>query len=232
MWHNKRETERSFFVDREAVRGEKNDYKLFMNYHKPRVPVKNPKELQEICEAPILGGTPPKSDESYYGGDHLWVNISDMKAKRVVDTETKLSDKGAERLSRKSIKKGTLLMSFKLTLGKTAYAGADLFTNEAICGLVPKDKSDDTVAEYLYYVLPLLNYLPYAQRAAKGLTLNKELIRMVEVPFPEKEERKRISENLKRMTHDLKQKREKYARDLEQREQQIQDYMQDILTED
>ena len=60
-------------------------------------------------------------------------------------------------------------MSFKLTLGKTAYAGKDLFTNEAICGLIPKDKNDETVMEYLYHILPLMNYMPYAQRAAKGL---------------------------------------------------------------
>ena len=229
MWNDKQETKKSFFVKKESVKGTKEDYKLFMNCHKPRISIKHPKELRDICETPILGGTPPKSEKSYYGGSHLWVNISDMKEKHVVHTETTLSNRGAKRLKSKSIKKGTLLMSFKLTLGKTAYAGKDLFTNEAICGLIPRDTTDETIQEYLYYVLPLINYLPYAQRASKGLTLNKELILEIEVPFPSKSERKRIIKNLKRMTHAFKEKQEEYKKDLENRAQAIQGYMQGIL---
>lgn len=98
----------------------------------------------------LLGGTPRKKDKSDYGGDHLWVNIADMKGKHILCAETKLIDKNAERMKNKKVKKGMLLMSFKLTLSKTAYVGEDLFTNEAICGLVPKDKEYETIVEYLY----------------------------------------------------------------------------------
>ena len=230
LWNDKKETEISFFVDFDTIKGRRKDYKLFMNYHKPRIAIKNPKELGEICEEPILGGTPHRSDKSYYGGHHLWAIISDMKQKHIVNTETKLSDKGKERLKSKIIQKGTLLMSFKLTIGKTAYAGEDLFTNEAICGLVPKDKSDETILEYLYYVLPLIDYMPYAQRASKGLTLNKELVPVVEVPFPSKEKRKEIIEILKAMTQDLMDKRKEYIKDLEDRDMRIKTYMSSILT--
>ncbi len=229
LWNDKEETEKSFFVDFDTIKGPRGDYKLFMNYHKLRAPIKNPKELLEICEEPILGGTPSKNDKSYYGGKHLWANISDMKQKHITDTETKLSDKGKEKLKNKYLAKGTLLMSFKLTLGKTAYAGIDLFTNEAICGLLPQDKNDETILEYLYYVLPLMNYTPYAQMASKGLTLNKELIQTVEVPFPGKAERKKIVENLKQMTHELRDKNVEYKKDLERRGGEIENYMQSIL---
>ena len=228
-WNAKEETEKSFFVDFDNIRGYGEDYKLFMNYHKPRVPIKHPKELMEICEEPVLGGTPAKNDKSYYGDKYLWANISDMKHKYITDTEIKLSNKGKDKLKNKMIKKGTLLMSFKLTLGKTAIAGNDLFTNEAICGLVPKDKSDETIIEYLYYILPLMNYMPYAQRASKGFTLNKELISTVEVPFPSKEERKKIVNHLKQMIEDLKYKKEEYKQDLEIREKEIESYMDSIV---
>ena len=205
------------------------DYKLFMNYHKPRVPIKNPKELMEICKDPVLGGTPTKNDKSYYGDKYLWATISDMKHKYITDTEIKLSDKGKDKLKNKMIKKGTLLMSFKLTLGKTAIAGNDLFTNEAICGLVPKDKSDETIIEYLYYILPLMNYMPYAQRASKGFTLNKDLISTIEVPFPNKEERKTIVNELKQMIENLDNKKKEYKQDLDKRDQEIENYMESIL---
>ena len=231
LWNTKEKTEKSFFVDFDTVRGPKKDYKLFMNYYKPRIPMKNPKELMEICQEFILGSTPQKSDKSYYGGNHLWVNISDMKQKYITDTETKLSDKGKEKIKNKVIPKGTLLMSFKLTLGKTAYAGRELFTNEAICGLIPKDKNDETIKEYLYYVLPLMDFTPYAQRASKGLTLNKELISTVEVPFPNKEERNKIIEKLRKMNKDLADKRQEYEQDLHKRGEEIEKFIESIVVD-
>ena len=91
-------------------------------------------------------------------------------------------------------------MSFKLTLGKTAFAGKDIFTNEAMCSLVLKKKYDtEEVKEYLYHILPLIDYVPYAQRAAKGSTLNKDLIPTVEVPFPDIKERNNLIKKKKQL---------------------------------
>lgn len=232
IWNDKEETEKSFFVDIEKIvqPKDKPKYKLFMNFYKPRREIKNPKELGDICEEPILGGTPAKKSKEFYGDKYLWVNISDMKRKEITDTQVKLSELGKEYLEKKEIKKGTLLMSFKLTLGKTAFAGKDLFTNEAICGLIPKDKTDDTISEYLYYVLPLINYMPYAQRASKGYTLNKDLISTVEIPFPDKSERKKIIEKLKKLTEELKNKKEEFKKQIENKEKEIDDFMESIIT--
>ena len=96
LWHSKKNTDKSFFVsiDKIIQPKDKPKYKLFMNYYKPRRSIKNPKELGEICEEPILGGTPAKKDKSYYGDKYLWVNISDMKSKEITDTQFKLSGKG------------------------------------------------------------------------------------------------------------------------------------------
>ena len=152
-----------------------------------------------------------------------------MKQKHIVDTELKLSEKGKEYLSSKLIKKGTLLMSFKLTLGKTAFAGKDLYTNEAICGLVPKDKSDDSISEYLYYVLPLINYMPYAQRASKGFTLNKELVSTVEIPFPSKQKRVQIINQLKSMLENLTAEKERFRKEIEEMEKGINVFFENVL---
>lgn len=232
LWNDKQVTERSFFVDIDKIvqPKEKPKYKLFMNYYKARRQIKNPKELGEICEEPILGGTPAKKDKSYYGDKYLWVNISDMKSKEIIDTQFKLSEKGKEKLKTKEIKEGTLLMSFKLTLGKTAFAGKSLYTNEAICGLIPIDKSDETISEYLYYVLPLIDYMPYAQRASKGYTLNKDLVPTVEIPFPSKLERKKIIEELKKLTGELKKKKEEFKKEISGKEKQIEDFMESIIS--
>ncbi|MBF0537824.1 MAG: N-6 DNA methylase [Nitrospirae bacterium] len=184
----------------------KDSYKLFLNYYKykRKRKVKDPIELNKMCKEFVIGHTPDKKNQDFYGDKYLWVTISDMKEKHITNTELKLSEDGASKMGgKKLINKGELLMSFKLTLGKTAFAGQNLFTNEAICSLVLNNEYDtDEIREYLYYVLPLIDYAPYAQRAAKGFTLNKKLIPMVEVPFPDPHSRKRIVDKIKTLIHE------------------------------
>lgn len=190
-WIDKLTTSKSFFVDFETIKN--NNYKLTMNAYKARKPRITPtKTLRELCLEPVLGGTPSREYHQYWKGDKLWVKISDMNRYIINDTEEKLTDKGVEKSSVKKISKGTLLFSFKLTVGKVAFAGKELYTNEAIVGLIPKDKKDKLLSKYLYYVLPTLDYLPYAQRATKGFTLNSDSIEEIEVPYPKKSIRKKI----------------------------------------
>ena len=68
----------------------------------------------------------------------------------ISDTKEKITEKAIKESNVKLIPKGTTLISFKLSIGKTAIAGADLYTNEAIAGLIPKDK-DKLLDKYIYY---------------------------------------------------------------------------------
>ena len=151
--------------------------------------------LSKICKEPMLGATPPRNDRECWKGENLWVSIADMTQKYIADTNEKITDKGVKTSSVKKLPKDTLLFSFKLSIGKVAFAGKTLYTNEAIVGLVPKDKQDKYMSKYLYYILPLIDYTPYAQRATKGITLNKESIGDVEIPIPSFEIRKKIVDN-------------------------------------
>ena len=191
LWADKSNSEHSFSVDFETIK--KNRYKLTMNAYKVKTKRKTPiKTLGELCEPPLLGGTPPRQDPECWNGENLWAKISDMKDMFIYDTDEKISDKGVEKSSVKKIGKGTLLFSFKLTVGKVTITGEELYTNEAIAALIPRDKTDKNLTKYLYYVLPILDYVPYAQRATKGSTLNSDSIVDVEVPFPSPEIREKI----------------------------------------
>ncbi len=188
LWNDKANSVRSFSVDFATI--EKNNYKLTMNSYKTRTSYKCPiKLLNDLCESPIIGGTPARKDPSYWEGDNLWVKISDMKDKVIEDTEEKITNEGIENSSTKKISVGTLLFSFKLTIGRVGFAGKELYTNEAITALVPLNKQDKSLAEYLYYVLPTIDYIPFAQRATKGYTLNSDTIGDVEVPYPDEKAR-------------------------------------------
>ncbi len=205
IWSDKEDSKRSFSIDYNTIK--KNHYKLTMNSYKTKTVRKVPvKPLSEICEKPMLGATPPRNDRECWKGNNLWVSITDMTQKYIIDTNEKITDKGVKISSVKKLPKNTLLFSFKLTVGKVAFAGKTLYTNEAIAGLVPKDKKDNYMSRYLYYILPLIDYTPYAQRATKGMTLNKESIGDVEIPIPSPEIRKKIvdeAESNEQKKHDL-----------------------------
>jgi len=98
-----------------------------------------------------IGGTPSTSRDDYFEGDNIWVTIADMNKKDLIkDTEAKISDEAKIRSNVKKVPKGSLLFSFKLSVGYTAFAGCDLFTNEAIASFLPNQKLD---LNFLKYVL-------------------------------------------------------------------------------
>ncbi len=126
----------------------------------------------------IMGFTPDRNDDSYwFGGKNTWVKISDIKDDMYLsDSDEKITDLGIK--PKKLLPTGTLLFSFKLSIGKVAITDKPLYTNEAIAGLII---DDPIIRKYLYYVLPRLDY--GTNRATKGETLNKDSVEELEIPF-------------------------------------------------
>lgn len=149
-------------------------------------------QLQQICEIQI-GKTPSRSVPDYWDGNLPWVAISDLSTNRTVAvTKEKITQLGVKKSGSKLIPKGTLLLSFKLSLGKRAFAGCDLFTNEAIASLQILD-SAIIDCKYLYWALGMIDYERLVDRAAKGKTLNKAKLRVLPIPLPPLDEQKRIA---------------------------------------
>jgi len=154
--------------------------------------------LGEICDIEI-GGTPSRSEERYWwkssdDGIRLpWVSISDMKRKVVIDTKESITELGASQSNCKHIPKGTLLMSFKLTIGRLAFAGRDLYTNEAISAIKPIRSA---LPEFLYYGLQQWNLTGDSDQAVKGVTLNKQKLQEIPCLLPPLPEQKKIIEIL------------------------------------
>ena len=150
------------------------------------------KKLGEVCDV-VIGGTPRRGISKYWDGGELpWVSIADLSrnGREMSDTKEKITDIGAKESNVKLLKKGTLLFSFKLSIGKVAFAGVDLYTNEAIAGLRIKDEKE-LDKEFLFYFLQQLNF-DDAQKAVKGKTLNKEKIKNLRIPVPPIAEQKKI----------------------------------------
>lgn len=147
--------------------------------------------LGKLCEVKI-GGTPDRNNTSYFGGANLWVSIAEMKGQTIIDTKEKLTDEGVKHSNVKLIKKGTTLLSFKLSIGKTAIAGVDLYTNEAIAALIPL--SNEITDDYLFHLFnSRLIDLQNVGNKAFGKSLNSKYLREeVRIPKPDVETQKKV----------------------------------------
>jgi type I restriction enzyme S subunit len=154
------------------------------------------KRLGEICEI-SMGRTPSRLNPAFWGAGHVWLSIADLHGKVLSSSKEQITPLGAS--SMRVIPKGTLLMSFKLSIGRLCFAGCDLYTNEAICGFNNLLANSD----YLYYALSRTDFSLYGKQAVKGYTLNKKSLALVEVPLPSNEEQAAIANVLSSMDAEL-----------------------------
>lgn len=144
----------------------------------------------------LMGKTPPRNNSTFWDTkkitNNLWVSIADLskyEGKEIHDTKEYITDEGAKNITQ--VTKGSLLVSFKLTLGKMAFAGEQLYTNEAIMSLPPKDGID---LKFLFYYFSSLdwNQLVSGNEKVKGKTLNKKSLSGISVPILQISDQQRI----------------------------------------
>ena len=126
-----------------------------------------------------IGKTPVRGETAYWHPASIpWVSISDMKEYGLVqNTKERISNK-ASKVFGDIVPKGTLLMSFKLTVGRTAFLDINAFHNEAIISIFPY-VAKEVMKRYLFYTLPLLANMGNSKDAIKGKTLNANSIIIV-----------------------------------------------------
>lgn len=154
-------------------------------------------KLGALCSIE-LGSTPARKSKSLWDEKretgNVWLSIADMpNSLNAVASDSKEYVSDAAAKSMKVVPAGTLLVSFKLTLGRLCYAGRDLFTNEAIAALLNLDERAVT-KEFLYWYLTFFDWQEAAagDEKVKGKTLNKAKLKELEVWLPPLEEQKQI----------------------------------------
>ena len=146
-----------------------------------------------------MGKTPPRKEAEYWNNPiHSWVSIADMVADgHISRTKEGISEYAADKSFKgKKSPAGTLLMSFKLTVGKVSLLDIDAFHNEAIISIYPFVDDDKTMTSYLFAVMPLLSKLGETKTAIKGNTLNSDSLDKLWIPLPPFNEQKRICAKL------------------------------------
>ena len=144
-----------------------------------------------------MGKTPSRNVAEYWGGEHKWVSIADIgnAGKYISETKECITDEGISGSGIKIVPKGTVIMSFKLSIGKTAIASEDMYTNEAIMAFI--DKGVYPVdPNYLYHLCCGTDWTAGTNKAVMGLTLNKATLSDKEINLPTFQEQKEIAEKL------------------------------------
>ena len=127
-----------------------------------------------------MGKTPDRKNFSLFEGDNIWVSIKDLEDKYISSSKECISDEAASNIN--IVKSGTVIMSFKLTIGKCAIAATDLYTNEAIMAFNTND-GYEIDSSFLYYYLQGYEW-EGLNNAVMGLTLNKSTISKHKISFP------------------------------------------------
>ena len=140
-------------------------------------------KLGEVCEIRI-GKTPNRSQTLYWGGDYPWLSISDMKGKILCTTKEKITQEAVQKEKMQIVSKGTVVMSFKLSIGKVGILAENMYTNEAIANFVVKNNKM-LFNEYLYYALQGMNFDSLTDRAVMGRTLNKAKLNNLSIVYNE-----------------------------------------------
>lgn len=154
--------------------------------------------LSDLCEIRI-GRTPSRSQREYWGIGHPWLSIADMNQGRLLNTtKEQITQLAADIVMGPPVPVGTVLLSFKLSIGKVGISQIPIYTNEAIAALPIKD-SAEIDAEFLYWTLRTINLTGEVDRAAMGQTLNKSKLARLRIPIPSLLEQRRIVKALDRV---------------------------------
>ena len=131
------------------------------------------------------GWTPPTGNELFFGGEHLWANISDIGEKFLSSTSKTITDAGIRATKIKKSPKGSLLFSFKLSIGQVSIVSEDMYTNEAIATFLP---SESLNVPYMYWAAPLFIPRNAEENIYGAKLLNQERISNADFVLPSTDE--------------------------------------------
>lgn len=143
------------------------------------------------------GGTPDRSEPSYWSGDIPWVTTGEIQFNTITGTTEKITPAGMKNSAAKLFPAGTLLMAMYgqgKTRGQVARLGIDATTNQACAAIKAGDACD---VEYLYqFLVSQYDAIRELGNAGTQQNLNAGLIKEITLPLPPKIEQDRIAQTV------------------------------------
>lgn len=160
-----------------------------------------------------MGRTPSRDKKDYWNtNDNKWISIADLtkSVKYVTNTKEYISDSAVIESGIKIIPAKTVVMSFKLSIGKTAITSEDMYSNEAIMAFHDKHVVE-LLPDYIYYMFKYKKWDNGSNTAVKGKTLNKAILLEHEIEICSLEKQKYIVKILDKVSSILEDKNHQLA---------------------
>jgi len=162
------------------------------------------KRADEIFKINI-GKTPPREQSEWFNDEDSkvkWVSIKDINNSTVYAFETSetVTEMAVSKFNMNVAKAHTVLLSFKLTVGKVAITTEDTTTNEAIAHFNIEDENQ-MCSEYIYFYLKNFPYDSLGSTSSIGTAINSKVVKAMPVLLPPK---KVINDYKKDVVNDFK----------------------------
>lgn len=154
-----------------------------------------------------IGKTPPRKQKEWFSlnpDDYTWISISDMGSSGafITDSSEYLTPDAVDKFNVKVVPDNTVILSFKLTVGRIAITVGPTTTNEAIAHFKTEEKS---IVEYLYCYLKSFDFSSLGSTSSIGTAVNSKTIKAMKFVVPDDSELKEfygvvkpIFENIRR----------------------------------
>ena len=155
-------------------------------------------KLGEVCTI-VSGSTPKTSVTSYWDGNIKWITPAELNEDTfyIMDSVRHITEDGKEKTGLSYLPTGTVILSSRAPIGKTAIAGCEMCCNQGFKNLIC---SDAIYNEYLYFFLKSkTDYLNSLGRGATFKEISKSIVENIEIPLPEVNQQKEIAEKFKKL---------------------------------
>ena len=155
-------------------------------------------KLGEVCTI-VSGSTPKTSVTSYWDGNIKWITPAELNEDTfyIMDSVRHITEEGKEKTGLSYLPTGTVILSSRAPIGKTAIAGCKMCSNQGFKNLIC---SDAIYNEYLYFFLKSkTDYLNSLGRGATFKEISKSIVENIEIPLPEVNQQKEIAEKFKKL---------------------------------
>ena len=168
-------------------------------------------KLGEVCTI-VSGSTPKTSVTSYWDGNIKWITPAELNEDTFffMFSVRHITEEGKEKTGLSYLPTGTVILSSRAPIGKTAIAGCEMCCNQGFKNLIC---SDAIYNEYLYFFLKSkTDYLNSLGRGATFKEISKSIVESIEIPLPEVNQQKEIAEKFKKLEQLISLRKQQLAK--------------------
>ena len=168
-------------------------------------------KLGEVCTI-VSGSTPKTSVTSYWDGNIKWITPAELNEDTfyIMDSVRHITEEGKEKTGLSYLPTGTVILSSRAPIGKTAIASCEMCCNQGFKNLIC---SDAIYNEYLYFFLKSkTDYLNSLGRGATFKEISKSIVESIEIPLPEVNQQKEIAEKFKKLEQLISLRKQQLAK--------------------